>query len=353
VAPLTLAADGQHIYFHDGEKVICLNRKNGDEVWSSEPVARRSPIPTCFGPTLVVYQDVVLFSGGNRSMTALSAQTGKTLWTSKHPRSGHQSPEDLLVVDGLVWAGAIAGGRDSGVFTGRDPHTGEVKNQLPPDVKTYWFHHRCYRSKATDRYLLPSRTGIEFIDFRKKQWTTHHWVRGGCIYGIMPCNGLIYAPPHSCACYIESKLNGFNALAPARESKSTRSVGQHSRRLEKGAAYNEIGNRQPAIGPGPITTVCKYRRKTAAVSCSNSITASVSCSSKQATPPPLPASGIAAAADLKAPMADSTSIVCGKVSKKLRNCRASQDSPAPGKTKQTIPPPRGTGIRVSSRTISC
>jgi outer membrane protein assembly factor BamB len=243
VAPLTLAADGQCIYFHDGEKAVCLNRKTGDEVWSSEPIARRSPIPTCFGPTLVVYQDVVLFSGGNRSMTALSAHTGKTLWTSKHPRSGHQSPEDLLVVDGLVWAGAIAGGGDSGVFTGRDPHTGEVKNQFPPDVKTYWFHHRCYRSKATDRYLLPSRTGIEFIDFRKKQWTTHHWVRGGCIYGIMPCNGLVYAPPHSCACYIESKLNGFNALAPESTSRQDLRHASDAGRLERGPAYGQIADR--------------------------------------------------------------------------------------------------------------
>jgi outer membrane protein assembly factor BamB len=246
VAPLTLAADGQCVYFHDGEKVVCLNRKTGYELWHSEPVARRSPIPTCFGPTLVVYQDVVLFSGGTRSMTALSAQTGKTLWTEKHPRSGHQSPEDLLVVDGLVWAGAIAGGGDSGIFTGRDLHTGEVKNQFPPDVKTYWFHHRCYRSKATDSYLLPSRTGIEFVDFRSKNWTTHHWVRGGCIYGIMPCNGLIYAPPHSCACYMEAKLNGFYALAPEstirQELRDTSDAG----RLERGPAYGKIADRNPA-----------------------------------------------------------------------------------------------------------
>jgi len=247
VAPLTLAADGQCVYFHDGEKVVCLNRKSGDEVWSSEPVARRSPIPTCFGPTLVVYQDVVLFSGGTRSMTALSAQTGKTLWTEKHPRSGHQSPEDLLVVDGLVWAGAIANGRDSGVFTGRDVHTGEVKNQFPPDVKTYWFHHRCYRSKATERYLLPSRTGIEFIDFRSKHWTTHHWVRGGCIYGIMPCNGLVYAPPHSCACYIESKLNGFCALAPKSATQQVPRKVSDAERLERGPAYAQIANRKSQI----------------------------------------------------------------------------------------------------------
>jgi hypothetical protein len=39
--------------------------------------------------------------------------------------------------------------------------------QFPPDVDIYWFHHRCYRPKATDRYLLPSRTGIEFVDGSK------------------------------------------------------------------------------------------------------------------------------------------------------------------------------------------
>jgi len=246
VAPLTLAADRERVFFQDGEKVICLNRKTGEEVWNSEPVERRSPVPTCFGPRLVVYRDVVLFAGGKRSMTALSAKTGKTLWTAKHARSGHQSPEDILVVDGLVWSGAIAGGRDSGIFTGRDLHTGEVKNEFPPDVKIYWFHHRCHPSKATERYLLPSRTGIEFVDFRTKHWTTHHWVRGGCIYGIMPCNGLIYAPPHSCACYLEAKLYGFNALAPGSGSHQGSRSELDDNRLEHGPAYADLRNPQPA-----------------------------------------------------------------------------------------------------------
>ena len=239
VVPLTLAADMKGVFFHDGEKIICLNRKSGAQLWASQPVSRRSPIPSNFGPTLVIYEDVVLFSGGDRFMSALSARTGKTLWTSDHPRSGHNSPEDLLVVGGLVWSGAIANGRDSGVFTGRDPHTGEVKNQFPPDVETYWFHHRCYRAKATDRWLLPSRTGIEFVDFQNKQWTTHHWVRGGCIYGIMPCNGLVYAPPHSCACYIDAKLYGFNALAPESQSRKVPRRVSDAGRLERGPAYSE------------------------------------------------------------------------------------------------------------------
>lgn len=239
VAPLTLAADWEHVYFHDGERIICLNRENGEEVWRSKPVARRSSIPTNYGPTLVIYEDIVLFTGGTRELTALSAERGEILWSSEYPRVGHNSPEDILVVGGLVWCGATARGRDSGVFTGRDPYTGEIEVQFPPDVKTYWFHQRCYRAKATDRYILTSRTGIEFIDFQAKHWLTHHWVRGGCLYGIMPCNGLLYAPSHDCACYPEAKLNGFCALAP--ESTTLWNLIRTSSvtRLERGPAYGE------------------------------------------------------------------------------------------------------------------
>jgi len=255
VVPLTLAADQKRVLFHDGQKIICLNRTNGEQLWASQPVSRRPSIPTNFGPTLVVYKDVVLFSGGDRSMSALSADTGITLWTSDHPRSGHNSPEDLLVVGGLVWSGAIAAGKDSGVFTGRDLYTGQVKNQFPPDVDTYWFHHRCYRAKATDRWLLPSRTGIEFVDFQNNHWTTHHWVRGGCLYGIMPCNGLVYAPPHSCACYIDAKLYGFNALAPKSKTRKLPRKVSDTDRLERGPAYGKIDNRQSELeNPGDWPT---------------------------------------------------------------------------------------------------
>ncbi|KKL66766.1 hypothetical protein LCGC14_2141710, partial [marine sediment metagenome] len=76
------------------------------------------------------------------------------------------------------------------------------------------------------------------MDFRKKTWTTHHWTRGGCIYGIMPCNGLIYAPQHPCACYLEAKLSGFNALAPASESRAVPKEIPESERLQHGPAYD-------------------------------------------------------------------------------------------------------------------
>ncbi|MFP4058661.1 MAG: PQQ-binding-like beta-propeller repeat protein [Candidatus Brocadiia bacterium] len=241
VVPLTLAADGRGVYFHDGERVVCLDRRDGSERWASEPVSRQRAIPTKYGCILVVSGDVVLFAGGDRKMWGLSAKDGQVLWTGTHHRGGHNSPEDLLVLDGVAYSGEIAGGRHSGVFTGYDVRSGEVRNEFQPDVDIYWFHHRCYRSKATDRYILTSRTGIEFVDPKARHWEPHHWVRGGCLYGIMPANGMVYAPPHSCACYIQAKLYGLNALAPGPVPEPRPA----SPRLEKGPAYDEIGDPPP------------------------------------------------------------------------------------------------------------
>ncbi len=247
VAPLTLAADSRRVYFHDGDKVVGLDRTAGHTLWVSEPVARKKPLPSDYAPTLVVYGDVVLFTGGENlvahrgaddTMTALSAETGKTLWTAPHPPSGYQSPEDILVANGLVWTGAVAAGEDSGRFTGRDPQTGEVVRDFLPDGPQRYGHHRCYRAKATERFLLTSRNGIEFLDVQGLQWSGVRWVRGGCLYGIMPANGLIYTPAHDCACFIESKLYGFTALAAERKPKSERVEESTSgQRLEKGPAY--------------------------------------------------------------------------------------------------------------------
>jgi len=271
VVPVTLAADGKGVYFHDGSGIVCLDRRNGKELWRSEPVPLAKEIRAFYAPTLVLYEDVVLFSGGETAglqtgswytsgkdtMTALSARTGKILWSAYHPPSGYRSAEDLLVVNGLVWTGETTSGRAVGVFTGRDPHTGQVKAEFTPDVKVYWFHHRCYRGKATDNYLLMSRAGTEFIDIRTHKWVPNHWVRGACLYGVMPANGLIYNPPHPCACYLETKLNGFNALAPASKGPRVPKSAFMRNRLEKGPAY-----RRPISGQTRTADWPTYRHDT-------------------------------------------------------------------------------------------
>ena len=239
VAPLTLTTGPKRVYIHDGTKVVAIDRATGDTVWSSEPAARRRTVTFNFGPRLVLYKNVLLYAGGERTMKAFDEATGKVLWDAPHDRSGYQSPEDLLVLQGLVWSAPTTSGKDSGNFTGRDVFTGDVKVEFPPNLDPYWFHHRCYIAKATDRFIMPSRTGIEFVDPSKKDWDIHHWVRGGCLYGIMPCNGLTYAPPHNCACYPEAKLYGFNALAPASSSREVPDDVPEEDRIEKGPAFGQ------------------------------------------------------------------------------------------------------------------
>ena len=251
IVPLSMAADEERVVYHDGEAVVCLEMSTGKKLWRTD-VPRSPLIPTGWSPSMVIYKDVILFSGQKQSLVALSAEDGRQLWTSKLHPSGHFCPEDVLVVDGLVWSGDIASAtpRSSGVFTGRDPHSGQIKREFPPDINTFAImHQRCYPSKATAKYIIPSWTGAEFIDPRSQTWEIHHWVRGGCFYGMMPCNGLLYAPPHACACYYQSKLNGFCALAPEGESKPAMLT--DLQRLEKGPAYGKIEVHEAASGDWP------------------------------------------------------------------------------------------------------
>ena len=248
VAPLTMGVDASRLYFYDGAKVVALDRADGRQLWASEPAPRKQPFPTGYGPTLVVQQGVVLLSVERQKMTAFSATDGKTLWTAPHHPGGHASPDDMLVINGLVWSAAVASNQNSGLLTGRDLRTGEVKREFPPDVNPPWFHHRCYRSRATDKYFIAGRTGTEFIDLETEHWDINHWVRGGCLYGFMPANGLLYEPPQSCGCFLESKLFAFTALAPESPSRQVPREVPDAGRLERGPAYQQSVVAEPA-GP--------------------------------------------------------------------------------------------------------
>ena len=238
VAPLSLSADSEAVYFYDGSQIVCLNRQDGGENWKSQSIESRL-IDTAYAPRVVVSEDVVVFSTGNSKVIAISAVDGRELWQGKQEASGHYSPEDIMVIDGLVWTGATAWTDQKGTYVGMDLHTGEIKSQFDCDADPdlYWFHQRCYPSKATEKYIIPSRTGIEFVDLEEEHWTVNHYTRGGCIYGIMPSNGLVYAPPHACACYMEAKLSGLGALGPAHATELDLETASAENRLEKGPAY--------------------------------------------------------------------------------------------------------------------
>jgi len=237
VSTLTLTVDAQNVVFHDNEKVVCLDRRTGKERWKSKEIHANRIFNFGRGGTLVLHRDVVLYSAQKGDVTALSAKDGKALWTAPQPGTGHHSAQDIFVIDDLVWYGETASGRSKGVFFGRNLHTGELVREFAADVKVPFFHHRCHRGRATVNYILASRTGIEFVDFRKEHWDVNHWVRGACALGVIPANGLTYAPPHPCGCYLSAKLSYFNALAPAGGVTYQEEKASPTQRLEKGPAY--------------------------------------------------------------------------------------------------------------------
>ncbi len=250
---LTLAADKGRVCFHGGERVVCLDLKTGKQQWAAE--APRAGGSRHSVGTLVMYDGVVLYTSA-KGVKAFAAQDGKELWTG--PKSGGPGithPGDLFVANGLVWGGDAPGehsrARTAVKREGRDLRTGQVKKTaVIPQLISPQHHFRCYRSKATDRYLMLTKRGIEFVDLDGKNHMRHDWLRATCHYGFLPCNGLLYVPSHHCFCYPGVKLTGFLALAAEEHRGATASA-----RLEKGPAFglpirhSAIGNRHSPAWP--------------------------------------------------------------------------------------------------------
>jgi len=261
IVTLSMASQGGRMCYHNFKEIVCLDLHDGQELWRDQS----EPWPDIVGTagTLVMYDDKVFFTS-SEGMTARSASTGDLLWRGPRvSRMASRHPADLIIADDLIWGGLteqmpyghlwpaqvtapnvleLSGPNAEGL----NPMTGKVERSIDIGETISLGHHvRCYRSKATDRYLLWPKRGVEFIDILDGQ---NHmrcdWARGECSYGLMPCNGLLYVPPHPCVCYCGVLINGFNALSAAREQKAV--VGS-SGALQQGPAYGQIRNRKPRI----------------------------------------------------------------------------------------------------------
>ena len=187
----------------------------------------------------------------------MSAETGELLWMQPKKYIGHLWYEwkDVFVIDDLVWTWSaefdqaiIKTGRNAQQrqqwprsVNGYDLQTGALEQEVPlGNIFRTHHHHRCYRNKATVRYILASRRGTEFVDLQDGKHTVDNWVRGTCHVGMMPANGLQYVPPHPCQCYIEEKLIGMNVLASrlARPDVPTAA----DRRFETGPAFASLAS---------------------------------------------------------------------------------------------------------------
>jgi len=267
ILPTAVAVCGGRLFFQNTREVICLDAASGAEQWRAERPVYTTRL-SWSAPTLVARGDVVLSADGSTGgvpedvrrgedavswimsdadirkhpvgdLVAFSAATGERLWTGESLQ-GFCSPGDVFVIDGLVWSGAnVAPGQHS-LDVGLDLATGEVRRRRLGDGPPVGGHARCYRNKATERFLVLSGSGVEFIDLEDGSWTFDPWVRGTCQYGFMPSSGMLYVPPDSCACQPNARLHGFTAMAPAGEEGSgfrVQGSEPQDQRMEPGLAF--------------------------------------------------------------------------------------------------------------------
>jgi outer membrane protein assembly factor BamB len=253
--PLTLAVRDDRVVFQSTAGVTCLDARSGQQLWHR---ARRSPQRRMAfsAPTVVLADGVALVADrvvakeeqaadgvvqwgvngwneegfarrGKSMLQAYRLQDGQPLW-SVPCGEGYNSPVDIFVVGDSVWVGSDFRRYDLQTGQAGEPITWKVGNVAMA-------HHRCYRNKATENLIFTSRAGVEVIDMQTGWVGNNSWVRGTCQYGIMPANGLLYAPPDACACVPKVKLSGFFAAAPRRDWHLPSDNLQD--RLERGPAY--------------------------------------------------------------------------------------------------------------------
>jgi hypothetical protein len=237
--PLTLAVKASRVCYQTSSGIACLDARTGNQLWQT---ARPTPAKRMAfsAPTLVATDEVILLAdtdvgqtaddqpaagpvewgvhGWNEpgfprqrksTLRAYAARDGRELWSAPC-REGYNSPVDLFVIGGVVWAGPD--------FQGLDLKTGAaVKHINTQGPRVGMPHHRCYRNKASERFIFTGKSGIEVLSLDSGWLSNNSWIRGTCQYGILPANGLLYAPPNACACFLTVKADGFFAAAPQRD----------------------------------------------------------------------------------------------------------------------------------------
>ncbi len=226
IAQLTLAIADGRIVSGGSKGITCRDLASGDVIWHTKR-AKGGNV------TLVAYEDVVLVSAA-KVLSAYSAETGVPMWTQGAGTIKGAPRQDLFVAAGLVWRGV--GG------VGVDLRTGEVKRKVSTkNLRSVGHHARCYRGKATDRFILSAKEGVEFLDIApgpdgKPANSRNNWLRGSCKLGVMPANGLLYVPPDQCFCEPGVKLLGFCALGP--QSSAPSPARARDERLVRGPAWS-------------------------------------------------------------------------------------------------------------------
>jgi formylglycine-generating enzyme required for sulfatase activity/outer membrane protein assembly factor BamB len=143
----------------------------------------------------------------------LAAADGKSLWSRSYiPLSGHFKQARAMFIGDLLWIieqNKMEKGHLLGVGLGLDPHSGAVKRSCQAGAT------HCFPPVATCRYMCCGEMKLcDLVSGAADDYPPITKMACGRDAGIVPANGLIYAPPKRCICW--PMLRDYVALAPAR-----------------------------------------------------------------------------------------------------------------------------------------
>ena len=250
----TVGVIGDRVVLATSTQLVCLDRATGKVRWRvPAPIVLKGPAGIAVS---LVLSDRAAYLADSERLRAFRLADGKAMWETP-ATINHHKPPDVFVANGLVWAAAYSGstGRPDpslrltrmGV-SGFDPETGKLVKKIDQTMLGPMGHDRCYRNRITTRYYINSVTGgSDFLDLNSLTELPNPWIRSTCGVGPLPCNGLYYVGPPSCACCNSVMLNGMNAMAAepglTRSDKPIHVATKAA--IEKGPAFSKIKNLKP------------------------------------------------------------------------------------------------------------
>jgi outer membrane protein assembly factor BamB len=256
----TLGATGDRVVFATAKELVCLNRATGNALWRvPAPIVLKGPAGIAVS---LVLSDSAAYLADSERLRAFRLADGKGLWETPATINHHKAP-DVFLANGLVWAAAYSAstgrlapalGLNRLGVNGFDPETGKLVKQLDQTMVGPMGHDRCYRNRITTRFYINTATGgSDFLELRSSKEFPNPWIRSTCGIGPLPCNGLYYVGPPSCACCNSVMLNGMNALAAEPGfSRSDQPINVRTEStLEKGFAFSEISKLKSPTADSP------------------------------------------------------------------------------------------------------
>jgi len=262
---LMICAGAGRLFAATVDHIVAFDLESGKEVWRAErpplpPSGRKSKRPArdvaaglpATGShhvgMLMVHRGRVFFGQPQRqgkmsdyipmTLVCHDAGTGNKLWERTATDWTYTTSFNAYAIGDRL----VVHGKQKSTVEILDAANGKSLKRFDISAVNSRHHHRCYRNKASENFLFLGKEGVECVDLRTGDVTVNRWVRGACLYGIMPANGLIYFTPEACACNQMNRLDGYGALAPARRTAEP----EHP--LVKGPAYSGAAA-ATAVGP--------------------------------------------------------------------------------------------------------